>query len=305
MRPRDAISGAAIAAAVLLPTPLSAREVAPTITIAEGGGAVYPAAGGAVVPAAGLRLSTCDVLRTGPQGLVQVEYPDGGRIVLGPDSRLVFDVPRGGDPVVGPHFLLSGWAKLSVPKRDKALAYRIDTPQFGLISGAGIASLHAGSGSGEFFVEQGAAAALVAPAARVAVESGRTFARKAGERGAVTAGAAHAFVQAMPKAFRDTLPSLLEQLKGRTVQPRPARDAQPGDAEQWLRAEPELRACLSDVAVRSAQQVLERLGIDVGPIDGILGPRTQAALRSFQQGKGLAKTGRLDADTQKAIDAVR
>lgn len=305
MRQRPAVRSAAVAAALLLPWALCAREVAPTITIAEGGGAVYPAVGGAVMPVAGLRLSTCDVLRTGPQGLVQVEYPDGGRIVLGPDSRLVFDVPRGGDPVVGPHFLLSGWAKLSVPKRDKALAYRIDTPQFGLVSGAGIASLHAGTGEGEFFVEQGGAVALVAPAARVAVESGRTFTRKAGERGAVTTGAKSAFVQAMPKAFRDTLPSLLEQLKGRTVQPRPARDAQPGEAEPWLRAEPELRPCLSDVAVRTAQQVLERLGIDVGPIDGILGPRTQAALRSFQQGKGLARTGRLDADTQKALDEAR
>lgn len=294
-----------MAAALLLALPASARDVPPTITIAEGPSTVYPAAGGAVMAAPGLRLSTCDVVRTGPQSLLQVEYPDGGGFVLGPDSRLVFDVPRGGDPVVGPHFLLAGWAKLTVPKRDKALAYRIDTPQFGLVSSAGVAALHAAAGEGEFFVEQGAAAALVAPSARVAVASGRTFTRKAGERGTVAPGARPAFVQAMPKAFRDTLPSLLAQLKGRNVQPRPARDAQPGEAEQWLRAEPELRPCLSDVGVRSAQQALERLGIDVGPIDGILGPRTQAALRSFQQSKGLARTGRLDADTQRALDEAR
>jgi hypothetical protein len=307
VRHRGALCAVPIVAALVGPLSSWAREVAPAITIAEGGGTVYAAAGGGYRPAAGVRLSTCDIVRTGPQGLVQVEYPDGGKIALGPDSRMVFDVPRGGEAAVGPHFLISGWVKVTVPKRDKALSYRIDTPQFDLITDAGAVTLRAGGDEGEFFVEQGGAAALVpAPAqGRVAVGSGRSFLRKAGDRGAVSNGVRHPFVEAMPRAFRDTLPNLLGQMKAANVQPRPSPEYRPGDAEEWLKSEPELRSCLSDVTVRSAQLALQRGGIEVGPIDGILGPRTAAALREFQQRNSLTRSGKLDAETLKALDLAR
>ena len=72
---------------------------------------------------------------------------------------------------------------------------------------------------------------------------------------------------------------------------------------RWRRA-PELQACAVSAAVRAAQQTLGKHGIDVGPIDGILGPRTRAALRSFQQQQQLTETGKLDADTLRALDAL-
>ena len=55
-------------------------------------------------------------------------------------------------------------------------------------------------------------------------------------------------------------------------------------------------------AVREAQQALQQKGFDVGPIDGIMGPKTSAALREFQQAQGLKTSGRLDQQTLSALD---
>jgi hypothetical protein len=277
----------------------------PTVTINEGRSTIVSGAA-AHLPAPGVRLNSCDLLHTGPQGLVQVEMEDGTSIVLGPNSRFVFDVPSGGEAVVGPHFLLSGWAKVTVPKRDKAQPYRFDTPHFGVLSDAGVAVLRVAAEEGEFFVESGSAFALAPGGARVQVPSGRTFARRsaAGDRGAVTERARATFVKDMPQAFRDTLPSLFGNLKSRNVQPRPAPDYNAGEVEGWLRAVPRLSGCVGNVTVREAQQALVNQGFELGPIDGIVGRRTQAALRAYQQKQGLTTSGQLDAQTLRALDVV-
>lgn len=51
------------------------------------------------------------------------------------------------------------------------------------------------------------------------------------------------------------------------------------------------------MTVKAAQEALKAQGHDPGPIDGILGPRTEAALREYQQDKGLPITGRPDRTT--------
>lgn len=304
MNLRSTVCGAsAVLASLLLSLPASARDLTATLTFVEGKGTIISGANG-YLPAAGVRLRQCDIVRTGPQSQMQFEFEDGGKIELGPDSRLLFDLPYSGDPVVGPHFLLSGWAKVTVPKRDKAAPHRLDTPTFDLLIDAGVAVLQVAADGGKFFVEQGSAAvAGPSGSARVAVAAGRTYARKADQtRGVVTDRVDPALVSAMPASFRDTIPSLLAQLKDRTVQPRPAPDYSPAEAEAWLKAVPALRVCIFDVTVRNAQEVLERGGFKVGPIDGILGPLTRAALRDFQQQSGLAPSGKLDPETAKALD---
>jgi peptidoglycan hydrolase-like protein with peptidoglycan-binding domain len=54
--------------------------------------------------------------------------------------------------------------------------------------------------------------------------------------------------------------------------------------------------------VRDVQQALQNKGYDVGPIDGAMGPRTQSALREFQQQQGLTRSGRIDRQTMSALD---
>jgi len=54
--------------------------------------------------------------------------------------------------------------------------------------------------------------------------------------------------------------------------------------------------------VREAQQALQDKGYDVGPIDGIMGPKTQAAIREFQQKEGIESSGQLDARTRSRLN---
>lgn len=56
----------------------------------------------------------------------------------------------------------------------------------------------------------------------------------------------------------------------------------------------------SDI-VKQAQQKLSQAGHDVGKPDGIMGPKTQAGLKEFQEKKGLQASGQLDKETLAAL----
>jgi peptidoglycan hydrolase-like protein with peptidoglycan-binding domain len=58
---------------------------------------------------------------------------------------------------------------------------------------------------------------------------------------------------------------------------------------------------LTPRTIRQAQEALKNKGRDPGPIDGVLGPRTVAALDAYQKAEGLATTGRLDAKTLESL----
>ena len=51
------------------------------------------------------------------------------------------------------------------------------------------------------------------------------------------------------------------------------------------------------------QKTLKEMGHDPGPIDGVMGSQTSAALRAYQKQHGLDATGQLDAATQARLGA--
>ncbi|MBF0304115.1 MAG: peptidoglycan-binding protein [Alphaproteobacteria bacterium] len=53
--------------------------------------------------------------------------------------------------------------------------------------------------------------------------------------------------------------------------------------------------------IRSVQTQLQQQGYQVGQVDGIYGPQTQAALRQYQQDQGYEASGRLDQQTVLAL----
>lgn len=53
--------------------------------------------------------------------------------------------------------------------------------------------------------------------------------------------------------------------------------------------------------VRKVQEALKDKGHDPGQADGIMGPRTQQALRAFQKEQGIQATGQLDQKTASAL----
>jgi|GEM_PF-2871276 len=59
---------------------------------------------------------------------------------------------------------------------------------------------------------------------------------------------------------------------------------------------------ISHNELRQVQKKLNDMGFDAGQADGVWGPRTQAAVRSFQQSKNLPATGRLNERTMDALD---
>ena len=49
--------------------------------------------------------------------------------------------------------------------------------------------------------------------------------------------------------------------------------------------------------VERAQKALKQMGHDPGPVDGVMGAQTSAALQAYQKKHGLSVTGQLDAET--------
>jgi Putative peptidoglycan binding domain len=66
---------------------------------------------------------------------------------------------------------------------------------------------------------------------------------------------------------------------------------------------PTVQAGSTGQAVQALQKRLTRLGHDPGPVDGSFGPRTVAAVRSFQKANALVADGIVRADTWSALMA--
>ncbi|HEV8142329.1 MAG TPA: peptidoglycan-binding domain-containing protein, partial [Methylomirabilota bacterium] len=56
-----------------------------------------------------------------------------------------------------------------------------------------------------------------------------------------------------------------------------------------------------DEMVKAAQQALKEKGHNPGSVDGRMGPKTQQALRDFQNAQGIQATGELDAKTMVSL----
>ena len=63
----------------------------------------------------------------------------------------------------------------------------------------------------------------------------------------------------------------------------------------------EYKKALPDLALRVAQAALTYLSFNPGPVDGVIGQRTRAALTTYQQRAGLPQTGALDAATESKL----
>ena len=67
-------------------------------------------------------------------------------------------------------------------------------------------------------------------------------------------------------------------------------------------AEPVLKKGSTDPAVRDLQEALKVLGHNPGPIDGVFGEQTEAAVRAFQQASGITVDGVVGTITWRNID---
>jgi sporulation protein YlmC with PRC-barrel domain len=88
------------------------------------------------------------------------------------------------------------------------------------------------------------------------------------------------------------------QDNAQTAQQRPQGNGAQTTQQSAAQTNP---AQLGEATIRQAQEALNDRGYDVGEADGQWGPRTQDALRKFQQSQGLKATGQLDPQTAAAL----
>jgi len=193
----------------------------------------------------GMRLRPGDIFESADPGFAQLEFPGGAVVALGPSTRLFLLSDRtgrgtektGGTIPTVELVLLSGWLKGEI--NPKAGAFRYATPALAVTSREGSVVLHAAATT-EIFVESGAAAvALVSPDGNLgrasSAQAGQFFSRRAG-RGVITGPRPDpSFVTAMPRPFRDTLPSRLSRFAGkRAAEPRLEHEVSYQEIQPWL-----------------------------------------------------------------------
>ena len=100
--------------------------------------------------------------------------------------------------------------------------------------------------------------------------------------------------------MRDTPPSTTTS-PGTTGTETMSRDnasggAMSGDSSRGMRAHK-----VGKANVKQVQEALKAQGHDPGPVDGVMGPQTQEALRAYQRSQNLTETGRLDRETSDKL----
>jgi peptidoglycan hydrolase-like protein with peptidoglycan-binding domain len=80
----------------------------------------------------------------------------------------------------------------------------------------------------------------------------------------------------------------------------PAQTVNP--AQPTTPASPASPTVTPSASVKKLQQELGQLNYYEGPVDGIMGPQTAAAITDLQRQAGLPQTGTMNAATQKALD---
>jgi len=88
------------------------------------------------------------------------------------------------------------------------------------------------------------------------------------------------------------------------AQPNPPGQVQHSTGPDASQLDMDAVPSLNEDKVRRAQQALQTKGFDPGPIDGIIGPRTEDAIRSFQDRYGIKATAKLDNQTLYALGAA-
>ena len=86
----------------------------------------------------------------------------------------------------------------------------------------------------------------------------------------------------------------------RATASQPASPAQPS-APAANPAQPTTPAVPPSAAVKTLQQQLGQLNYYEGPVDGIMGPQTIAAVKDLQRQAGLPQTGTMTPTTQAAL----
>jgi len=219
------------AALVLLPWTLHAQELG-TFTLLEG--SVRVLRGTAVLHGVeGMRFHNNDIVETGSPGFIQAEFSGGAIAAIGPATRVWIRSAGAGRDLI----LMTGWVKGETPPGSGN--YRFVGPMMTATPKGGAVIVHAAPGVAETYIESGTATVSEAEsgsAKTIAAKNGQFFTRHTGKGIVVGARPDGTFVDAMPRPFRDTLPSRLSHFAGKKPpEPKLDHEITYAEAEPWLK----------------------------------------------------------------------
>lgn len=223
----------------MLPGP-PAEQAAGSLTLLEGtltlirGTSVYQGI-------EGMHIQRGDIIETSSGSFAQLEFA-GGVVALGPATRL-YILPAGG--ANGPHpvsldlVMLDGWLKLEATGA-KGL-YRFRTPLLAASTADGAVVARGDSTACDVFLESGASTSLseVNPSGDTGPpaqgKAGQFFSRRKGAPVSTVARPSSAFLDSMPRQFRDTLPPRQQRFSNKLVAAKAEHPVSFDEIASWLK----------------------------------------------------------------------
>jgi len=235
---------AVVFAAVLVLAPIAAAASSPAVvTILEGSATVFRGTS-KLGASEGVRIQSNDLVETGKDTFARLEFEDGTRLDLGSGTRLQVNNPgetTGERPAL---YVLAGWSKLSLDDSKHPRGVAFATPLFDGTELSGVVLAHVDARGGSLFVEQGRAriANRHVHAQAPPVLNSSDFASIAKDgKVIIDARPSREFVDQMPRAFRDSIPSRRALYREREPAPKALGDFSYGEVEAWIDAEPSVR----------------------------------------------------------------
>jgi len=207
----------------------------------------------------GVRLKYGDIIETPDGAFTQLEFTNGAVLALGPGTR-AYILPAGasaaGHALSLDVVILAGWLKAETPPSKGT--FRIRTPRLAVISAGGTFVVRSTPGECNVFVERATSVSLAEvkaggdTGALTQAKADQFFLRQKTAPVSTAPRASPAFLEAMPRQFRDTLPSRLGRVS-KPVEPKSERPVNYEDIDSWLKAPSAWRRGL-------AQRFAPRLG---------------------------------------------
>ena len=197
--------------------------------------------------AEGVPIAADDIVESAPQAkLARIEFSDGIILDIGPATRVLmtpkFPGERGGGRSAR-LYVLQGWAKISVPKSLAAASFA--SASFDLTGIARDAVLNVEPAAWAVFAESGdlmlaeRSNGKLMPA--VKLKSGEFLARSGDAKAVLAARPAADFINRVPRAFLDTLPTRSALFAALNVPPKRLAPITYADVQPWVDAEAALR----------------------------------------------------------------
>ena len=232
--------GIALVLTSLLAIPAAVQDVG-TVTFLEGSLRIIRGTT-ALQAAEGTRLKQGDIIESSDKGFAELEFAGGAIVALGPLSRMyVFRHGTGeksGSGGTGTELvLLSGWLEGQLDTH--AGSYRYESPLLAATIGNGTVVFHQNGSECDVFLESGSVAiSEVNPNGSVgkptAGNAGQFFSRRQGKGLVNSSRASAAFLEAMPRPFRDALPSRLAHFAGKPIEPKAQHQVSYAEIQPWL-----------------------------------------------------------------------